>query len=185
MPVFIPEFPYDLESNKCYLRMCDDYSRKIYWWRVSELRQDHGAIAVKYLLKHDDLFVYCDMEKEVLQPAFLELSTTTNEILRCLSDRMRSFRELRALLPEHVRQEGRLKNLIAYLWNFAQVQYYTPPTSALTYIALEGFSEVEDDIDRIFHAANGYGRTEGLEPRFRYQVPPIAPDPAGSLRLQL
>lgn len=171
MAVHLPESPYDLGTNSVYQQLQDDHRRKIDFWLASELKHKHDAISLKRLLKHTDLFVI-DARGEGISPSFKIMSTAANIILRHVSLEKRSFTELRGMMPSGAQAQGRLKHLLSFLWNFEQIQCFSPPASGRTYIALDGFSEVEDEIDEIFHIV------DGLEDRFKYQIPVFAPDPA-------
>lgn len=165
MAVHIPDFPYNLANNPAYRMIRDDYdSTGTYQWNSFDLVRKFGNHYLREL-QRDDFFVLNEYDYQ-LKASFRILSSTSSLILKEASKRIISFNDLKARLPDHLKVDGKLKHMLAFMLNFNQIQVFIPPSSGLTYIALEGFEEIEDYLNEI------YEWCDYLEEPYRYQLEP-------------
>jgi len=102
---------------------------------------------------------------------FKILGTNSQNIIEAVEEYndICSYRELLRRLSKARITSPQLKQYLAFLFNFNQLQYFVSPADGLTYITTAKNPEIERDIDEFFRVC------DVLEAKFQYIFDPDKP----------
>lgn len=143
--------------------MSDFTRRKVRLWEISALVTEFKQDAVLELLDNKVLHKTKDFNGKL---AFDVPGTVPAMIFELVSGEPYSLVELLTKLPTHCKlSAGLLKANLSFLMNFHLVQCFTPPGSAITFVASDLDDPViESAIDKI------YAFADELEPAYSYII---------------
>lgn len=169
MAVKIPKYPWAQETNRLYHHLYDVYTGPETSWDIVDLQMRFPAVFLDQILRDQ---ILKPVSGDRLVPAFNVLGTTSQLILELVSGEIRSYLEIAARLPKVITKQQSLKHNLSFLFNFRQIQYFTSPASALTYIGIESNQQLslltthnsDETIDDIYWIA------DFLEQRYQYKI---------------
>lgn len=162
MAQLFPNAPGNLEDNPVYRFLLDDYRHTLTW--------SHTALVKKFGRADLDAVVHAGVlsnTRGTLKLTFNVNSTQANAVLRVLRENgIASSKEVKRQLAGrgYMVSTGRLKNTIAFLFNFDRIQYQTMPNCGITSLSLEHDAQTEADLDFIYKVS------DHLEPQYVYHA---------------
>jgi hypothetical protein len=178
MGIKLPPYPWKFEVNTLYHDLYDQYVDENSIWDKEELFSNYPNYFVEQVLKYKILVpqqsqeeLEEDQESNILIAGFHNSETIAGKILELVSGQICSYLELQNKLPKILTHQESIKHNISFLCNFKQVQCFTSPASARTFIAIEsghkqikGTHDPDHDIDLIYFVG------DQLESRFQYKI---------------
>lgn len=134
MAISVPLMPFDLGNNDCYSFLLDSFRQeKSFEWDVSLLLDEFGKLSTSECLS---LGILLRSRNERARLSFCQAGSTTNLIVRSVSKNLLPFHDVLASLPRSCNCSSRkLKNYLAFLENFSQIQFVNDPVTGLTIVA--------------------------------------------------
>lgn len=172
MGIKLPQYPWKFEVNTLYHDLYDQYVDEQTQWSKEKLFSEYPDYFVEQVLKYKILVpISKDEEEDILIAGFHDTDTIAGQILELVTDQIRSYLELKNKLPKILLHQDSIKHSIAFLCNFKQVQCFTSPASARTFISIESNHkktknghDPDHDIDLIYFVG------DHLESRFQYKL---------------
>jgi len=153
--ISFPDYPKKLGTNLCYQFLIADYThRGTISWNLDKLKNQFGALAAEEVV--DEKII--TQQRTGGHTLTFKINQSTAEFICTLLRReLLTYHELLRKLPKSAKcNTGQLRHILAYLFNFHQVQWVTQPGSMVTWIAadipkcmhgLDGLLRIADDID--------------------------------------
>jgi hypothetical protein len=140
MAIHLPEHPFDIRDNDCYLHVVQQYERdSITKWRVDELLDLFGPAAFDECLAHIfERSVGVTAKDEFVSLSFAVPGTLQATVLTMIKNgKVLTFRELLTKLIPYKVSSNQLKHLLAYLMDIGKIQVFQLAGSAIPCIALD------------------------------------------------
>lgn len=160
----IPLHPYDMARNPVYAYLINHY-HETQSWDIFKLRRISTREIADRLV---ELGILVLNRAEVARLCFDVDGNWYHEIFTHLGDEHMSFRELMFSIPGK-KNPTKLKNAIALMHDFKQLDYFYDPITALTVV----FKEQNKHPSECQFLDSFYQMSDDMEPRLVYRPEPI------------